>query len=304
MSDSDWGKRFKARMAEFLLFLVILASLCWGVYWCVTWGWGEELEYSKSASYQTEQYSRNTYRPEYNRCAALPPQLQGNCINKAQNEKRAFERDEHDLVAQKKSALWAYIMGAAALGGLGLSALGVYLVWTTFNATREANKIAKTASTNESQSYVHIKSVRWAEVDDKLHFMFFVQNSGQTPCKRFEVAAYLTLYRDGKEIAPSNEESVAIIQGWNALPGNQVLTCAIRPTFLVSADTILRRLPEDRLVIRGVVDYKTFYNNWFRSEFSFFGVGRGKVMDHQKNGPRMSRTPHNIAVFEPIVRDD
>ena len=56
---------------------------------------------------------------------------------------RDKQREYEDLVSQRKSALWAMIMGVAALAGMALSVVGVVLVWTTFNETRRANEIAK-----------------------------------------------------------------------------------------------------------------------------------------------------------------
>ena len=65
------------------------------------------------------------------------------CTYQASQSAQENERAEYDLYAQRTSALWAAIMAFAALLGIGLSGVGVYLVWTTFRETIHATEIAK-----------------------------------------------------------------------------------------------------------------------------------------------------------------
>ncbi len=185
MSDSNRGKGVAARLASFSSFLLVLVLVAGASYWVIIWGWSQEFVYSRDADNYTNQYSANTYSPEYHRCITLPPHLQRDCKNDAENKKRDYQRDEQDLVAQKTSALWAYIMGAAAVLGVGLSSLGVWLIWTTFNATREANSIARETGQTQTRAYVHVEKYRpyaW-KVGDRFYasIEIFIKNSGQSP---------------------------------------------------------------------------------------------------------------------------
>lgn len=64
------------------------------------------------------------------------------CIAEANHAARENEREEQDLAAQKITAWWTKVMGIAAMVGMGLSAVGVWLVKTTFEETRKSNDIA------------------------------------------------------------------------------------------------------------------------------------------------------------------
>lgn len=74
-------------------------------------------------------------------------QIAAECVTPAEYEKCSLQielasegsqRDEYDLYSQKTMALWTTVMGIMAVMGVGLSALGVYLIWHTWEATREA----------------------------------------------------------------------------------------------------------------------------------------------------------------------
>lgn len=55
-----------------------------------------------------------------------------------QQTRRANQRNEYDLYAQKAVAVWTGVMGAMTVIGIALSGVGVYLIWETWGATREA----------------------------------------------------------------------------------------------------------------------------------------------------------------------
>lgn len=139
MSGSDRGDNTKAG----LIWGIIAAALFAVAF--IGWGLWKTAEYEREASNQAREYTAYTDEKIRKACLGLPPVNQKDCVAEARHEQRAYERDENDLVAQRKSALWAYIMGAAAVIGMGLSVIGVILVWTTFDATRKANAIANAA---------------------------------------------------------------------------------------------------------------------------------------------------------------
>jgi len=92
-------------------------------------------------------------------CVRLPIQHQSDCIAEASNAARENERQEQDLVAQRVTAVWTFLMGCAAIVGMGLSIVGVFLVWTTFRAAREANEIGRNALIAERRPWLEIEKV-------------------------------------------------------------------------------------------------------------------------------------------------
>lgn len=69
-------------------------------------------------------------------CAVQPSP--DRCRTGALRAARADQREEYDLYSQRTMALWTAIMGIMAVTGAALSAIGIYLVWRTWDATREA----------------------------------------------------------------------------------------------------------------------------------------------------------------------
>jgi hypothetical protein len=123
---------------------VVLAALLAAIF--IGWGLSKSAEYEGQAYKHASEYAAYTNQQIKQTCVGPPSSEKAQCVAKARHEQRGYERNEYDLVAQRQSALWAYIMGAAAVIGMGLSVVGVILVWTTFAETRESNVIAKAAA--------------------------------------------------------------------------------------------------------------------------------------------------------------
>lgn len=141
MSNGDRDGHTKTRLIAGGIVLAILISTV-----AIGWGRVQSSQYERQAHYQTAHYAAYADRKIEKTCFGLPPIEQYECAAKARHEQRDYQRDELDLVAQRQSALWAYIMGAAAVIGMGLSVVGVILVWTTFAETKQANVIARKAA--------------------------------------------------------------------------------------------------------------------------------------------------------------
>lgn len=132
----------------------------------IVYGNLEQHKYEAEASRRQTHYSNNTYTPARNACLISPVKYQANCVAEAANEARKNERDEQDLVAQRVTALWTYIMGTAAVVGMVLSAVGVFLVWTTFRATREANEITRGIGQAQVRAYISETGIRFEYFQD------------------------------------------------------------------------------------------------------------------------------------------
>jgi hypothetical protein len=126
--------------------LIIGLSLALAI--CITWiGYGllKSAEYERQADNNRAEYSKYTRKKIVESCVGISNVEAIKCRYQAFDARHEYSYNQSDLVAQRKSALWAYIMGAAAVIGIALSAVGVWLVKATFDATNESNRIAKAA---------------------------------------------------------------------------------------------------------------------------------------------------------------
>lgn len=136
MHDGNRGDHTKAGL---------IAGLIVALLFCVVWigyGLSESAKYERHAYNQNREYAEYTGDKVAQTCVGISAVEKVKCLDEAFEKQREHEANQQDLVAQRQSALWAFIMGAAAVIGMGLSVIGVVLVWTTFEATRKANKIA------------------------------------------------------------------------------------------------------------------------------------------------------------------
>lgn len=125
-----------------LILLAFAAALALGAAF-IGLGLSKDAEYQREADANAREYAAYADQKERNRCIGFSSQKEADCVAEYSEEKRTNQRYEQDLVAQRQSANWAYIMGAAAVIGMILSVVGVVLVWTTFDETRKANDITR-----------------------------------------------------------------------------------------------------------------------------------------------------------------
>ena len=212
------GYRGKHGKAWRLAFALAGAALVAGL--SVGWGLSQQAEYEWQAQHKGAEHAR--YARDYirDRCVSMPVLDKIDCATKARDEHRAYQRDEQDLVAQKTSALWTMIMGWAATFGMVLSAVGVYLVWTTFAETRTANNIAREGN----RAWVGIEAgprARLSITPDRLKFEtdVIVHNFGNSPA--------LDVWSDGLiSFSPPDRDKLKRIietRGPDAMAGHTIL---------------------------------------------------------------------------------
>ena len=106
----------------------------------VGFGLSEQRRYFKEAHQAGSEYARYAADQAGQSCRVLADPEQSKCLTDAEREyemkRRDNRRDYADLVAQQTSALWTSIMGVAAVTGMMLSVVGVWLVFATFRETR------------------------------------------------------------------------------------------------------------------------------------------------------------------------
>ena len=174
MSRSYWGKFSK------IAGLAALVWLAFGFYSALSW---HSTGLEKEAAQRTEIHRQNAEDRIVRVCASDPFKIK--CIYEARQTQRENEREEQDLAAQKVTAWWTKIMGIAALIGMALSAVGVFLVWTTFNETRKANSIAKETLFRQLRAYVTVEALESANMTGSVSIT--LHNSGATPTKGIKI---------------------------------------------------------------------------------------------------------------------
>ena len=137
MSGSDGSNTAKTRLIPASIIAVVIVSLFTG------WGYWTQLGYHEQAANQSAQYERWAKNEVRTGCPSFSDLNKQQCAYQAKQAAQEYKRNEYDLYAQRTSALWAGIMAVAALVGIGLSGVGVYLVFTTFKATRDSADLAR-----------------------------------------------------------------------------------------------------------------------------------------------------------------
>lgn len=187
MARSDWFRGLATKIGIFVAFIIAAVA--------IGWGWNYGLRHERIY----EQEARQGYSDQSeNGCYQIAqPQMQGSSVGQtnrkpcAPSEEAKQDNDSRrnyaDLVAQRSSALWAKIMGIAALIGMGLSGVGVILVWITFRETRKANDIAGDIGFKQLRAYVTVENAIQSDVSftgDNNGFLpvcLTLHNSGSTP---------------------------------------------------------------------------------------------------------------------------
>jgi hypothetical protein len=148
-------------------------------------GFSESAGYERDAANRSYANARNAERQIAADCGPgvtfNPPQ----CVKEAKQAARAEQREEQDLAAQKVTAWWTGLMGAAAIFGAVLSALGVFLVYRTFRASHESNEIARDTAKRQLRAYMGINKYDVTpyqlEEPGSGRFKIAMANFGQTP---------------------------------------------------------------------------------------------------------------------------
>jgi hypothetical protein len=149
---------------------IVLSTLIIG------FGYSRQTEYERQAKDYTTENAWHANNDVKYRCVPLPPLGERNCTIQARREQRDYERHEQDLYAQRTTALWTFLMGSAAIFGVVLSVVGVWLVYITYRNSRETAE-------RELRPYVLFTGIRVEEGDGVWKFAFDVINNGQTPAR-------------------------------------------------------------------------------------------------------------------------
>lgn len=266
MSNGNRGDHTKTGLIAGIIVAVLVASAFIG------WGLWKTAEYEREAYDQTREYAAYTDQQIRQSCVSPAPIEKQECAAKARHEQRGNERNEYDLVAQRKSALWAYIMGAAAVIGMGLSVIGVFLVWTTFAETRLANVIARNAA---ERAAIDAKHSRDALISSERAIIFVRKATQDAPIQPdgLRTAVYFELQNEGKSNAygfqvfftPQLEPLYAAKKSRFSFNFDQI--CAAGGT--ASCQVIIRTPKRFPVFLIGYVSYSTMGDANFKTYFCF-----------------------------------
>ncbi len=188
--------------------------------------------------------------------------------------------------------------GQLILTGLSLLGLGatIYFASRAARIAGDANEVARAVGRDQTRAYVHISSIRWIDDEDGLLLTLFVQNSGETPAKSFEVSVSAQSFTFPKTPI---DLPFAKKGRWHSLPGNTTFSAGMH------VELGPRNTVADVTCINGIVKYTTFYNEVFETGFEFFGFGIGRQKDTDKgqdnrDGTMMTRSQKAVESFKLI----
>lgn len=204
------------------------------------------------------------------------------CSTEIMDEAREDQRAEFDLYSQKAMALWTAIMGTMAVIGASLSAVGIYLIWRTWDATREA------ADNSRRTLRSFVAKERALLIPQKLNESRYEEHDG-TQTSGFAVE----LVNGGQ--APGT----VILNQWAFIsepfwPGGFDEIQSDRRTLVPDGDGRTPFMPDDsdpsigtvRYLV-GVVTYETLENEKFTTPYSY----RLERIDHPYGSHRYSSQP-------------
>ncbi|MEP7349872.1 MAG: hypothetical protein ABI668_07970 [Sphingorhabdus sp.] len=172
----------------------------------IGYGLWESAKYERHADNQRAEYAKYTRQKIAKACVGLSSLEAVKCQFDAKDAQRENEYNQRDLVAQRSSALWAYIMGAAAVIGMALSAFGVWLVKATFDESKEGNRLTQSIGEATARAHIAIQSAKVTISSTSIIFEPTLRNVGNTAAVDVAVEffpEYILTYAETEDDLPS-----------------------------------------------------------------------------------------------------
>jgi hypothetical protein len=153
-----------------------------------------EARYQHYAANETTQYASYADQKASQSCRGVPAAQFQNCLAEArieaELEKRSYKHDQTDLIAQRKAALWAQMMGVAALIGMWLSIVGIVFLWVNYLQSQEANRISRQTAELQLRPYVYIGDEATLDLPfgPRSKVKFTVKNYGYSPAMNLKLS--------------------------------------------------------------------------------------------------------------------
>lgn len=278
MSGSNRGGFPKARLI--VSTIVFVAALLFGTAG-ILFGLAKQAEYERASYERSREYTADTYGPAYNACLRLSGVSQVDCIAQTHQERRENTRQEDDLVAQQTMSVWTFLMGGAAIVGMLLSAVGVYLVYSTFqeakrtaNAAVDANELALRLANTQMRAWIGFDS--WDLIRNG------VPESGVIDFYLFELAWKVVGSTPAHEVRIVTDRSDKLDPDFSGQVGTSTAPNIVfhsRPVAFSPQEIFSTR--DNPVKIRAVVSYKTAFGELAvtDAEFEIRYIGLGDLDD-------------------------
>ena len=175
MSDSDRGELSPARLIGTALVAAIGIAAYWAMFYSAGYYSGQ---HERKANVEAEHYATDAANQIDRECSAKAGQAARECITNIIDAQRESQRGESDLAAQWKAADWVMWAGVIAAAQLLATALGLYFVKRTLDATLEAvEDTGKATVAMERQNEIAAAAQRpWVDLDIEFQFISEMQN--------------------------------------------------------------------------------------------------------------------------------
>jgi hypothetical protein len=161
--------------------------------------------YEHQAAKAAEQY-RDTARVHAERsCANIASPEAFECIHEQYHAAWQREREQYDFQAQLVTSAWTRAMGLAAAVAMFFGIVGVGLVYATFDATKEGNRITRETADIELRPWLEIsvdgKRYILNEKQATVTYFLTIKNIGKTPATIVYPESALFNFEAEQEIA-------------------------------------------------------------------------------------------------------
>lgn len=221
--------------------------------------------YERSASDHSDKYAHDAERQKATRCRIGSLSDRADCVNEANQSARANQRAEQELAAQQVAAWWTKVTGGVAVFGVVLSAFGVFLVWRTFRATREANEIAREVGEAQAMAYVSVIPVECSILPDRIQVKYRLRNTGNSPAKAINVTirAAVVVYSEivALEVPQGKaDENTELLFGHELAAGEDVIETHMVSQEIVDAANAPKPGPLWGIDLIATLSYKHVFN--------------------------------------------
>lgn len=140
------------------------------------------------------------------------------CAQEQVERSREYQNAEYDLAAQESMALYAKWLLWVSIASVGMTGLGVFFVWQTLNASKDATEaamaaVAVTREIGQAQvrAYLKCSEVKCKYLGEGTEFDVFsiyvaVKNYGQSPAFRVVTKGTIALFDNQNEMVSDPSE--------------------------------------------------------------------------------------------------
>lgn len=166
-----------------ILTTVVAVVLCCSIVGMLAYSSGQEAERLNKTPAAYIETAKNKAQED---CVGRKGNAAFECIYEKVASSKQQAHDEQDLMAQQKSANGTMITAGIALIGLFVSGVSMWLLYTTFQATRAGNKISENVGYYQLRPFLIASGFEWIKFQDdqaasSMRIIIKWENAGNTP---------------------------------------------------------------------------------------------------------------------------